>query len=615
VKGSMIDSAPLFSELTNEQRSLINDRLTLQAFGTGDVIYVQGQPALAMYFIGSGRVRLLVNEDAVLANLSQGSLFGDSDVLTGQNYSVTSEAASNAALWMLTASDLGEIVAVQPEVGRKLRVAAGITDDQTAERHLRRLGLLRGLSAEQISEVADHLKLQHFPLGQVIFSQGSEGEVLYIVEEGQVSVQRASAGTPGAEVLETLGTGDFFGEDALLSGEAHRADAVTLTPVSVWALAKSDFETLVLRYPSLLLNLSRALSRRLYQTGAAPVVMPAAAPLAAPAPWVTPVAAPRVAPRVAPAPQPTFGAPRVVPAPQPAAVAPTPQAGTPSGARGPSKLSTAIDSVASWFGAQSAGAKLRLIAVVVLLVWLIGVALPSAIISLLSNVDTPKVSDSLAAAGIQNRIVLIALAADLPVQTTPTYTPWPTETPIPTETFTPTDTPIPTETPVPTATPEPPTPTPVPVRAVVIAAAPPPAPAPAAAVAQAPASSAQFKLTEMRRLTPCENKGKHHIFVKVVDAAGNPVDGVTLVQAPADQIGSVLDKAISGAKGPGLAEFVMWKHAEYAIYESDDGANPGNSDIAKPLHSNFVDEATCSDGEGGNTLFHNSWNVIFQKAF
>ena len=53
----MIDNAPLFSELTSDQRALIADRLEIQAFGAGDLIYSQGQPATAMYFIGSGRAR------------------------------------------------------------------------------------------------------------------------------------------------------------------------------------------------------------------------------------------------------------------------------------------------------------------------------------------------------------------------------------------------------------------------------------------------------------------------------------------------------------------------------------------------------------------------------
>ena len=116
-------------------------------------------------------------------------------------------------------------------------------------------------------------------------------------------------------------------------------------------------------------------------------------------------------------------------------------------------------------------------------------------------------------------------------------------------------------------------------------------------------------------MTPCENRGLHNIFVKVVDQAGNPVDGVMIVQTPSDQIGNVLDKMVTGTKGPGAAEFIMWKFAQYAVYATSDGANPTGSDVAVGLNSNFTDEAECGDGGGGNTLFHNSFNVVFQKNF
>jgi len=107
----------------------------------------------------------------------------------------------------------------------------------------------------------------------------------------------------------------------------------------------------------------------------------------------------------------------------------------------------------------------------------------------------------------------------------------------------------------------------------------------------------------------------HNIFIKVVDAAGNPVDGVIIIQSPAGQPGNVLDKQVSGSKGPGKAEFIMWKGAEYAVYISTDGVNPASSDIAQPVHSNFTDEEMCPDGGGGNTLFHNSFSLIFQKTY
>ena len=103
--------------------------------------------------------------------------------------------------------------------------------------------------------------------------------------------------------------------------------------------------------------------------------------------------------------------------------------------------------------------------------------------------------------------------------------------------------------------------------------------------------------------------------VKVLDAAGNPYDGALVIQSNRGDYGNILDRMPSGTKGPGQAEFIMWKFAEYAVYVTTDGANPGSTDIARPLHSNFTDEANCADGGGGNTLFHNSFSVTFRKNF
>lgn len=585
MKESMIENMPLFADLTDEQRGLIAERMALETRRAGDVIYTQGKPATALYMIKSGRVRLVTEQFAVLANLSQGSLLGEVDVLSGRPHTTTAEAATDVALWALRADDLAELVAARPEIGRQLKVAAGISEDQFAERRLRRLTLLNGLTQEQTRDVARHLRPEHFSAGQTIYRQGMPGDALYLIEEGQVAIQQRLGGA-APETVASLGAGESFGETSLLSGEPHTTDVVALTDVTAWALGRDDFEALVLRFPSLALNLSRILSRRLRQSNS------------------------RMTTQV-----------QVTPAALPGATSARPTAaGDVTGAV--VGLNRAANNVTSWFGARSTGARLRLVAVILLLIWLLGVAAPSAIISLLSSTDTSRVASSVAGVGLRDRVVRVAMAADLPAQTTPTYTPWPTETPIPTPTFTPTATPTNTPTPTPTFTPTatptntpiPPTATPVPVR--VVAQEAPAVAAAAAAAAEPPAPSVQYKLFEMRRMTPCENRGNHHIFIKVVDAAGNPVDGVTLVQVPNGQPGNVLDKMVSGEKGPGLAEFIMWKGAEYGVYVTNDGVNPASSDIAQPLHPNFTDEAMCDDGGGGgNTLFHNSFNVVFQKTF
>ena len=576
MKEAMMENTPLFSVLTEEQRSLIADRMVAETRRTGDLIFLQGRPATALYLIKSGWARLVTDQFAVLANLSAGSLLGDADVVLGRNYTISAEAASDLALWVLGAADLKLIFTENPAIARALKTALGVSDDQAIERHLRRLELMAGLSHAQLSDVVGHLRPEHFSAGQTIFQRGAEGDALYLVDEGRVNL----SGPTGS--LATVEAGGSFGEGGFLTAETHDSDATALTDVTAWSLGRADFEELALRHPVLALNFSRVVSRHLREStlrGATTVQVIQA------------------------------------PSPAPAPAQPTAVTGALVG------LNRAADSTTSWWGRTSTGGKFRLVAVILLLIWLLGVAAPSIVISLLSHNGGASPTRPAAQSGFRDRMVLVALAADLPVDVTPTYTPWPTETPMPTATFTPTATP--TETPIPTATftSVPPTETPVPptavpVLAVVRAAAPVAALRAAAAEAVAvPAPSQQYKLIESRRMTPCENRGMHNIFIKVVDQAGNPVDGVTFVQTPAGQVGNVLDKMVTGTKGPGLAEFVMWHFANYDVYATNDGTNPAGSDIAQGLNSNFVDEAACADGGGGNTLFHNSFNVVFVKNF
>jgi CRP-like cAMP-binding protein len=601
VKELMIENAPLFAELDAAQRSAIAELMALQRFRSGEEIYAQGATAEAMYLIKAGRVRLVTDQLAVLANLSAGSLIGDVDLLSGQLHSTTAEAATDVTVWSLLAEDLAALIAEQPEIVRQLKLAAGISEDQFAERHLRRLALLNGLTHEQVAEVAEHLKPEHFAAGQEIYRKGTPGDALHLIEAGQVSV-RTSTGDCGDAVLATLGPGEFFGENAMLTGDAHAADVVAESDVTAWALSRDDFEALVLRYPSLALNLSRMLSRRLRDSNQRMVTSVRVAPAPVPVAAAAAVAAPVMRP------------PARVPATRVKPPKAEPVAGAVVG------LGKAADSAANWFGARSTGAKLRLIAVVVLLIYLLIIVPALVIISQVGGSGAPSAPRpvSKAPSGFTERVVMVALAEDLPIDVTPTYTPYPTDTPVPTATFTPTatptETPIPTPTETPTNTPIPPTATPVPPRVVARAApAPAAAPAPVAAAAAPAKPTVQFSLIENRRLTPCENLGKHNIFIKVVDAAGNPVDGVMLVQTPKDQIGNVLDKTVSGTKGPGLAEFAMWKLAEYSVYVTEDGVNPASVEVASGMNSNFAGDDMCPTADGGNTLFHNSFNLTFRK--
>lgn len=596
---------PLFSDLDSTVLEAVADRLLLRHVPAGEVIYKEGGIGDALYLVDTGRVEIVssvVRRGEVLARLGSGGFFGEMALMTGKSRTTGVRAAEDSNLWALYRRDFDDLVAAHPALGQALSQTLNErlrdTGDSFAAKHLRKISLFSGLTSAQLGDVAEHLFPARYRADEVIYKQGASGDRLYLIETGTVRLG-ASEGS-----VTRLSDGDFFGETSLLTGASHEVTAVAETDTEIWGLTREEFEGLALQYPVLALNLSRALTRRpRFTTETLAQVKPVSAPIPPVVARTRPAADASIQ-RAAPA-QPKRTAVPVV-----------------------SRKSGIFETTALWYGGLSRWAKVRLVLATLLFVWLLGIALPLTVATALRTstaVNTAPEVPKVAVASASNSVAPVAVALanrqvnqDIPPAPTSTYTPAPTETPIPTDT--PTDTPIPTatptDTPVPTATPTdtpvPPTATPRPVARAAAVAAP----------VEPPTPSVKYSLIEMRRLTPCENRGKHNIFVRVIDPAGNGVNGLWAVQAAANNAGQIMDNRQTEDKDywvlerqAGRTDFAMFKGAEYMVFISEDGTNPANSDVALPLHSNFTDEANCSDGGGGNTLFHNSFSVVFQKNF
>ncbi len=198
-----------------------------------------------------------------------------------------------------------------------------------------------------------------------------------------------------------------------------------------------------------------------------------------------------------------------------------------------------------------------------------------------------------------------ALAQAPPTRTplpTFTTTPTPTPTPSPTNTLVPTWTPSPTDTPTVTPTPtDTPTPTATPtaVRRRPVAT---PTPSPT------PTPNVDFRVS-IRQLTPCENEGKHHLFIYVKDMNGKGMPGVRVrVAWPGGEA-----TPMTGHKleiGPGFVDFAMFKGSytvEVLGYASE---------IAGPISPDIPRNELCAETGNpvANSLFHYSYEVIFQKV-
>ena len=546
---------PIFAQMAAENLQAIAQRLVLHHVPAGEPIYRTGEPGDALYLVDAGEAELtsqnpqgIVEE---IGRIATGGFFGEVSLLTGKNRVDDASATRNTNLWVLYKTDLDELVGLYPAIGTSLNqvVASRLSAQQNSvdEGHYRRFPLLANLSGHDLKTVVNSLQPTRFRAGEQIFRAGTPGDRLYLVERGHVRMQPLAGSNSWV-----LGEGDIFGEKSVLTNQLQGQSAYAETEVDLLTIGREELEALMMRMPTLSMSLSRLLSQAVVEPGSVSYYPEDAQPQAA---WT----------QAAYAQTPTLSSQRRRAAANRSEIDETRQ-------RSPG--------IVVWFANLTLGAKLRLALLVLILLYLFGVAAPSALGRLLSGSETAEGEAAAISASVTGAVALrnsegalvslqstegndqlVALAAEGVVPTA-TYTPFPTNTPIPTET--PTTTPTPSPTPLPTATPVPPIAVPVFVQQVQ--AAPQPEPEVQAAsvpalpprawdgrlsqlgmnVADASVAPGQpyWRLIEAKWENEQEAGGRHHIFIEVIDEGGNRVVGapVTIFWSGGSESGATEDK-------------------------------------------------------------------------
>ena len=98
---------------------------------------------------------------------------------------------------------------------------------------------------------------ERFSAGQVIFEEGSPGEIMYVIQEGEVDI------LVGNRLLETVGPGGIIGEMALVDRSARSASAVAKTDCRLVPLDELRFKTQVHQTPFFAVQVMRIMADRL----------------------------------------------------------------------------------------------------------------------------------------------------------------------------------------------------------------------------------------------------------------------------------------------------------------------------------------------------------------
>jgi CRP-like cAMP-binding protein len=126
---------------------------------------------------------------------------------------------------------------------------------------LRSLSLFVDLTPAELAIVHGLVHERDYLADEVIFDEGEEGQAIYIVLAGEVSIVRQS-GVHAGEIAR-LGAGSFFGELALLDSAPRMAQARAVTACQLAVLFRDDFLGLLDTHGRIASKITRQLARHI----------------------------------------------------------------------------------------------------------------------------------------------------------------------------------------------------------------------------------------------------------------------------------------------------------------------------------------------------------------
>ncbi|MFC4867325.1 MULTISPECIES: Crp/Fnr family transcriptional regulator [Streptomonospora] len=136
--------------------------------------------------------------------------------------------------------------------------------DETNE-VLRKAPLFEALDEEGAAALRASVSEVRLGRGQTLFSEGDEGDRLYVILSGKVKLTRAAV--DGREnLLSVLGPSEMFGELSLFDPRPRTASAIAVTDAVLAGLGHDDLRPFIAQQPQVSLQLLKALASRLRRT-------------------------------------------------------------------------------------------------------------------------------------------------------------------------------------------------------------------------------------------------------------------------------------------------------------------------------------------------------------
>lgn len=224
-------------------------KTVLRELSTGRLLFKEGDTDKRTFYLVSGVIELLHESRSVLV-IRGGSPEARNPIAPGNPRRYAARVVSDRIDYVSIDSDMLDMMLTWDQTGsyevNELRGVGeeGPTSDDWMT-NLLQTKAFHKIPPANIQAIFMRMQRVDYKPGETIIKQGDEGDYFYVVVKGRCVVTRETPLNRDGIKLAELGSGDTFGEEALISDAKRNASISMLTEGALMRLAKQDFRTLL----------------------------------------------------------------------------------------------------------------------------------------------------------------------------------------------------------------------------------------------------------------------------------------------------------------------------------------------------------------------------------
>lgn len=219
----------IFSNLDETSTRILINAMSIVTVEAGESVIIQGSIGDYYYIIESGDMKISVSGVEV-GTIASGKGFGELALMHNTLRAATVKANVASSLFALDRTTFRFVIAQNQSNTFEEILSA-----------LKQVSIFDDLTDEQLRRICDAVEIVPYNTGDQIIKKGTSGNIFYMIKSGSVKV--TDLGEKYADF--ELHSGDYFGERALITGEPRAANVYASGTVSLLALDREAFISLL----------------------------------------------------------------------------------------------------------------------------------------------------------------------------------------------------------------------------------------------------------------------------------------------------------------------------------------------------------------------------------